>query len=146
MRNLLPVRVGSILTVAAISLVLAGNFAGGAARAASETPICDFTGGDGGEPMTGVVRDRAAEKAGIVPAGTLFGTTAEGGKFAPSQKGGTLFMLTPPAASGNAWTLTVLHSFDPQPASGDGYFPFADLTADANGNLYGTAEFGGSYA
>ena len=91
------------------------------------TPIYDFTdGSDGGRPEAGVIRDPAAETAGIVPAGTLFGTTPSYGK----HRGGTLFMLTPPATSGAAWTLTVLHSFNGRSGSTDGSYPLGDLIAD----------------
>ncbi len=111
---------GRGLAVAAIALTLAGILGAGTARAATETPIYDFTGGsDGGGPEAGVIRDPAAEKAGIVPAGTLFGTTVLDGKHG----GGTLFMLIPPATSGAAWTLTVLHQFDARSGSTDGFYP-----------------------
>jgi uncharacterized repeat protein (TIGR03803 family) len=113
------------------------------ARAATEMSIYDFRGrGDGGLPEAGVIRDPAAEAAGIVPAGTLFGTTTSYGKHpGASGLGGTLFMLTPPAASGNAWMLTILHQFDAQ--SSDGFYPRMELTPDATGNLYGTTYYGG---
>jgi uncharacterized repeat protein (TIGR03803 family) len=136
---------GKRMAVAAIFLAL-GVGSSGMTWAATLTPIYEFTGGDdGGYPQAGVVRDPAAEAAGIVPAGTLFGTTTSYGKLAGcGVLGGTLFMLTPPAASGVPWALTVLHAFDAETGSTfDGFVPRADLTADAAGNLYGTTALGG---
>ena len=136
---------GKGMAVAAIFLTLGiGN--SGMTRAATLTAIYSFTGGDdGGYPQAGVVRDPAAEAAGLVPAGTLFGTTTSFGKLGGcGVLGGTLFMLTPPAVSGVPWALTVLHAFDGETGSTfDGFVPRADLTADAAGNLYGTTALGG---
>lgn len=72
----------------------------------------------------------------IFVAGTLFGTTQFGGVDGE----GTVFELTP---KGNGeWEEKVLHSFNP--FGTDGYNPLASLVPDADGNLYGTTEFGGS--
>jgi len=40
--------------------------------------------------------------------------------------------------------LTLLHSFCSEAGCADGAAPLAGLVRDANGNLYGTAEAGGS--
>jgi uncharacterized repeat protein (TIGR03803 family) len=53
---------------------------------------------DGSSPQGNLVFDSK---------GALYGTTASGGKYGH----GTVFKLTPPAASGDAWTETVLYSF-----------------------------------
>jgi uncharacterized repeat protein (TIGR03803 family) len=96
----------------------------------TETVLYSFTGGaDGGEPISGLVRDAK---------GNLYGTTFEGGSN--SCQGytgcGTVFEVS---AKG---TETVLHSFD----YSDGAAPFASLLRDAKGNLYGTTFYGGSSA
>ena len=64
----------------------------------------------------------------------LFGTTSSIG---PSN-GGTVFQLT----TDTTHTLTTAAAFSSTAATG--YFPFAGVTADAAGNLYGTAYLGGS--
>ena len=68
-------------------------------------------------------------------AGNLYGTTRAGGAYAY----GSVFQLTP-GANGK-WTETVLHSFN----DSDGFAPYAGLTFDATGNLYGTTLYGGVY-
>ncbi len=78
---------------------------------------------DGRYPSAGLVRDSA---------GNLYGTTEDGGALGF----GTIFKVT---ESGEE---TVLHSFAGNPT--DGQYPIANLTRDANGNLYGTTELGGS--
>jgi uncharacterized repeat protein (TIGR03803 family) len=78
---------------------------------------------DGIHPRGGVVMD--AE-------GNLYGTTIEGGVYAL----GTVFRVTPEGVE------TILHSF--AQSSTDGGQPFAGLTIDQNGNLYGTTRYGGS--
>jgi uncharacterized repeat protein (TIGR03803 family) len=65
--------------------------------------------------------------------GNLYGTTVNGGTFGK----GTVFMLTPPA-----WTETILYNFRGAP---DGANPVAGLIFDDLGNLWGTAESGGTH-
>jgi uncharacterized repeat protein (TIGR03803 family) len=62
--------------------------------------------------------------------GNLWGTTLVGG----ASGYGTVFELSP--AAGGTWTQKFLYSF--QGGSDDGAFPFAGLTMDSSGNLYGT--------
>ncbi|MGH7869975.1 MAG: choice-of-anchor tandem repeat GloVer-containing protein, partial [Candidatus Dormibacteraceae bacterium] len=83
--------------------------------------------------------------------GNLYGTTYYGGLLAsgPYSGYGLVFELSPEphggcpsgSNSGNGWCETVLYSFLSSP---DGAFPFAGLTWDASGNLYGTTYGGGS--
>src|SRR5579862_366069 len=67
--------------------------------------------------------------------GNLYGETTNGG----ATSGGVVFELTP---SQTGWQQTVLHTF----TGGflDGFGPSGGLAIDANGNLYGTTESGGS--
>jgi uncharacterized repeat protein (TIGR03803 family) len=88
-----------------------------------ETVLHSFTGGpDGATPFAGLILDSA---------GNLYGTTYDGGS---SASRGIVFKLDP------SGTVTVLHTFK---ASGDGAHPYAGLTRDSQGNLYGTTYFGG---
>ncbi len=66
--------------------------------------------------------------------GNLYGTTYCSGYWGY----GSVFKLTP---SGGSWTLTTLHDFT---GGDDGKFPWSSLVFDANGNLYGTTEYGGN--
>jgi hypothetical protein len=88
------------------------------------------------------------------PGGSLYGSTAAGGKNgcqnsftnAYATNGcGAIFKLSPPAKSGGSWTMTVLHAFT---GGTDGGIPLGALLADPSGNgvLYGTASTGGSSA
>src|ERR1039458_1607249 len=91
----------------------------------TETVLHTFTGGaDGGVPLAGVVRDSA---------GNLYGTTELGGNASKGGKG-VVFKLD---TAGNE---TVLHSF----SGSDGSYPFAGVTLDSEGNLYGTTSRGGA--
>ena len=82
---------------------------------------------DGGQPFGGVVLDNA---------GNLYAATSSGG----SGNGGTVYQLIP---SGSNWIFSLLYSF----ASG-GYLPgpYASLTMDAAGDLYGTTKQDGAHA
>jgi len=92
----------------------------------TETVLYSFTGGgDGGNPYSGLVRDRA---------GNLYGTTVAGG----ANDMGTVFKLSFPT---NVWTETVLHSFT---GNSDGNGPYAGVVFDRLGKLYGTTYEGGS--
>jgi uncharacterized repeat protein (TIGR03803 family) len=84
--------------------------------------LYSFTGqDDGSNPGSGVIQDLQ---------GNLSGTTEDGGTFLS----GTLYRL------GKNGKLTVLHSFT---GGSDGAMPIGEPILDANGNLYGTTEFGG---
>jgi uncharacterized repeat protein (TIGR03803 family) len=93
-----------------------------------ETPLHTFAGGsDGEQPAGGVIRDGA---------GILYGTTVFGGGNGCGGYGcGTVFSLAPDG------TETILHAFA---AGSDGAFPYCRLVADKDGNLYGTASYGGA--
>lgn len=92
----------------------------------NETTLYRFTGGtDGNDPFAGVVLDEA---------GNVYGTAAAGGAYS----GGVVYAL---AHSGSGWTESTLHSFG---NGSDGASPFAGLTLDGNGNLYGATAEGGT--
>jgi uncharacterized repeat protein (TIGR03803 family) len=94
----------------------------------TETMLYQFSGGkDGGYPWGGVVLEGS---------GNLYGTTAFGGNGTyPSGGDGVVFKVGPKGKE------TVLHTFTGNP---DGRKPFAPLTLDSSGNLYGTTSEGGS--
>jgi uncharacterized repeat protein (TIGR03803 family) len=69
-------------------------------------------------------------------AGNLYSTTLEGGAYDL----GTVFELSP--KTGGGWKEKILHSFNSN--NTDGYFPFAALTLDGSGNLYGATSVGGA--
>jgi len=77
------------------------------------------TGGDGYSPWAGLVRD---------PAGNLYGMTPYGGAY----NWGTVFKIDP------AGKEEIVHAFT---GGSDGGYPWAGLTRDAKGNLYGTTVF-----
>jgi uncharacterized repeat protein (TIGR03803 family) len=70
-------------------------------------------------------------------AGNLYGTTMGGG----SSGLGTVFKLT--RKPDGKWKETVLHSFEND--GKDGAEPFAGLTFDGAGKLYGTTAYGGAH-
>jgi uncharacterized repeat protein (TIGR03803 family) len=86
------------------------------------TTLASFNGGNGLQPLTGVVMGSG---------NTLYGTTSGGG----SKSGGTLYKLS---ASGG--TPTTLANF----SSATGTSPAGNLYMDSSGNIYGTTESGGS--
>ena len=92
------------------------------AHARSETALYRFAGGnDGADPYAGLIADQI---------GNLFGTTFKGGGACKSRRGcGTVFKLAPDGSE------TVLYAFD---GTKGGSGPTAGLTADKQGNLYGT--------
>ena len=93
----------------------------------TETVLYSFKGGsDGSYPHAGLIVDKE---------GALYGTT-----------GATVFKLTPPPKGQTAWKETVLYRFCSQPSCSDGASPFAGLTADEEGALYGTTVLGGSFS
>lgn len=70
--------------------------------------------------------------------GNLYGTFLQAGNTACSPGCGSVFQLSPTASG--PWTETTLYTFT---GGADGAQPWAGLTLDAVGNLYGTAEMGG---
>ena len=84
---------------------------------------------DGANPRAGLILDAS---------GALYGTTVNGGTAGM----GTVFQLTPPAATGGEWTETVLYNFTGQ--NGDGANPQAGLVFGMSGRLYGVTPSGGS--
>jgi uncharacterized repeat protein (TIGR03803 family) len=107
----------------------AGCAAFAPAAFAQLTPVTlvSFTGKNGQTPLGSLLADAS---------GNLYGTTYLGG----ASKAGTVFELSPPAKGGTAWTETVLASFN----GANGENPWAELIADASGNLYSTTSAGGA--
>ncbi len=93
-----------------------------------EEVLHTFDGADGASPTGGLVFDDS---------GNLYGTTGAGGAYGD----GTVFRLA--RGAGGKWAETVLHEFCPTGICRDGAIPWAGLTLDASGNLYGTAIAGG---
>ncbi len=81
---------------------------------------------DGKNPAGGLTFDQA---------GNLYGTTAAGGKAG----GGTVFELTP--SSNGEWTLSTLFGFAGLEECG----PYAAVTLDSAGNIWGTTYCSGAY-
>jgi uncharacterized repeat protein (TIGR03803 family) len=89
------------------------------------------TGLDGAYPNSPVVLDGA---------GNIYGTTQSGGNF----DGGTVWKLMPVTVGNKKGTYkeTILHSFN---STKNGFFPYAGVTLDSSGNVYGTTADGGKY-
>ena len=90
--------------------------------------LYSFSGSDGNSP-NGLVQGAD---------GNFYGTTYRGGAYTNynySEGVGTVFKMTPPG------TLNTLYSF----SDIDGANPIAGLVQGANGNFYGTTEYGGEY-
>ena len=83
---------------------------------------------DGANPSAGVVLDAA---------GNIYGTTYYGGKSGV----GTVFELMAPAGTDKYYKEKVLWTFN----GTDGMLPYSPPILDSAGNLYGTANEGGSY-
>jgi uncharacterized repeat protein (TIGR03803 family) len=93
-----------------------------------ETDVYNFQGGgNGGEPMAGVVLDKH---------GNLYGTLEEGG-----NDYGIAFELK---RSAGQWKESMLYNFCSRNNCADGARPDAALVFDQTGNLYGTTTNGGT--
>jgi len=91
-----------------------------------ENVLYRFQGGsDGAGPYAEVVFDQA---------GNLYGTTLSGGTYGD----GTVYKLTP---STNGWAESIIYRFT---GGLDGSIPFAGLSFDQAGNLYGTTSAAGA--
>ena len=111
------------------------------AHAWTETVLHTFSGGaDGAVPMGPLVFD---------PSGNLYGTTLAGGfpngcTRSDGPGCGVVYQLSP--GTGGTWAETVLDTFQSGTDELGGYGganPFAGVTLDSAGNLYGTTAFGG---
>jgi hypothetical protein len=94
----------------------------------TESTLYAFAGDvDGGTPVAGLVFDSS---------GNLYGTTNSGGSGR-----GVVFEVTPPTGGSGRWTETPIYTFK---GKTDGGYPYAGVTFDTKGNLYGTTAIGGS--
>ncbi|MGB6686233.1 MAG: choice-of-anchor tandem repeat GloVer-containing protein [Terracidiphilus sp.] len=95
--------------------------------ASTPTTLISFNETDGANPFAGLIVDAN---------GDLFGTTYQGG----TDNIGTVFEIVK-TSSGYASTPTTLVNFN----GTNGANPYAGLVADANGNLFGTTYWGGTF-
>jgi uncharacterized repeat protein (TIGR03803 family) len=93
----------------------------------TETVLFSFNGANGDQPFARLLADGA---------GDLYGTTSKGG----SDNDGVVFELASPTAGKTAWAETVLLSFN----GANGSLPSTGLTADGEGDLFGTTLGGGA--
>ena len=99
----------------------------------TETPLYKFSGySDGSNPYGATLVFDAA--------GNLYGTTFAGGGGSCAVGCGVVFKLTP--SGGGTWTESTVYTFM---GGGDGASPWAGITLDQAGNLYGTTSAGGAY-
>jgi uncharacterized repeat protein (TIGR03803 family) len=96
----------------------------------TEKVLHNFTlGGDGTDPLVGVIVDAA---------GNLYGTTTSGG----ANNGGTVYRLSP--QTDGSWTETIIYNFPfIQPSSSSE--PDGSLLLDKAGNIYGATIYGGTH-
>jgi uncharacterized repeat protein (TIGR03803 family) len=112
------------------SLQIPVNFCRSAYCPWTETPLYKFSGhADGSNPYGATLV--------FDPAGNIYGTTYGGGGGSCPSGCGVVFKLTP---SGGSWTETVIYTFT---GGADGGSPWAGVTLDSAGNLYGTTSAGG---
>jgi uncharacterized repeat protein (TIGR03803 family) len=95
---------------------------------------------DGWNSLAGLVMDQD---------GNLYGTTEWGGFYKSDYcvylGCGTVFKVSPPGTPGGSWGEEVLHRFAGNTNGfNDGFVPFAGLTLDHAGNLYGSTYSGGT--
>jgi hypothetical protein len=91
---------------------------------AAQQTVLQFTGTNGAGPQASLISDAA---------GNLYGTATSGGPFG----GGVVFKLV---RTKTGWSERILHAFR---GGNDGALPVGGLVFDAQGNLYGTTQYGG---
>ncbi len=97
--------------------------------------VFELTSSPGGWRFSVLYDNGSVAGLALDKAGDLFGTSGGGGRYGE----GAAFELS----HGFGWTENVLYSFCAKSHCADGDVPYAGLTWDAVGNLYGTTEFGG---
>jgi uncharacterized repeat protein (TIGR03803 family) len=122
-KPLTPRRAAGCLAAAVALTLLPGALRPASAQTFIDLHDFSAVPGEGQTPWSGLARDSA---------GNLYGTTLSGGTVGS----GTVFKLDP---SGKE---TILHSFTGN--GGDGVLPFAGVTLDSAGNVYGTTYSGGT--
>jgi hypothetical protein len=132
---------GSVAITMRASLLLLSTLLPAHASGANLTTLFNFPGGAGGTNPLGAPLFDAA--------GAIYGTTSLGGTGCAPVGCGTVFKLTPPAATGGEWRESVLYSFRGDYLCGimvckDGNGPAGDLISDASGTLFGTTVQGGN--
>jgi uncharacterized repeat protein (TIGR03803 family) len=112
------------------ALLMASACISGEVSAQTLNTVVSFSGTNGTAPYAGLIFDAD---------GNLLGTTISGG---PTNQG-TVFEIKADrsTATGYASTPTTLATFN----GSNGANPYARLTIDVHGNLFGTTEFGGAY-
>jgi hypothetical protein len=103
----------------------------------TEALLHSFAGGSGSALPNGVV---------LGPGGVLYGAAMGTQEARYCENGapcGAIFQLTPPGASGEPWTQTILHTFTGA-FDGDGSQPNSTPVLGPGGVLYGTTATGGT--
>jgi uncharacterized repeat protein (TIGR03803 family) len=124
---------GNLYGVDGMEHVFKLSFSNGAWTA---TNIHTFT----GSPKDGYPGGGNGDSPAVDSAGNVYGTTYYGG----TKNLGTVWKLTPVTTGKKAGTYTekILHSFT---SATTGEYPFAGVTLDSSGNIYGTTVPGGKY-
>lgn len=112
----------------------AGNFYGSTRGLNGNGVVFELTPENGGWTYTPLYDLPGVPAASLTldAAGKLYGTI-----YDCPQYPGAVFKLSPGA---NGWTFTLLHVFT---GGSGGAYPESNVTIDANGNLFGTAQSGG---
>ena len=132
---------GGFSPYAGVIVDQAGNLYGGTEDGDPDPVVFELSPSNGGWTYTTLVQILFTFNIGglegnltMDASGSLYGTTSSGG----GRGRGSVFKLTP---SAGGWTSTDLHDFG---GGSDGEFPASNVVIDAQGNLYGTASYGGS--
>jgi uncharacterized repeat protein (TIGR03803 family) len=96
----------------------------------TESILYAFTGeSDGYYPYSGMIFDNTGK--------IMYGTTLFGGAYGIMSGYGTVYQLI---LTGNGWTENTLYTFQ---NGSDGEWPYAGITLDQSGRVYGSASYGG---
>jgi uncharacterized repeat protein (TIGR03803 family) len=130
------------LTCSRIALLIATALLASVSASAQELTfhaLHDFVGSDGAFPFGNLISDSAGNIYGVAGGGGIQNSAGcSGYQYIQTAYCGAVFEL---GKTASGYTFHILHQFT---GGSDGGTPFAGLTLDAAGNLYGTAAFGGS--